>query len=76
VLGLAVREPVAMVLASGAAQAIMLAALGVAVLFFRYAAVDRRLLPSRAWDALVWISSAGFITVGLWTAWQKLAQLP
>ena len=76
VLALAIREPVGMVLASGAAQAIMLSALGVAVLFFRYRAADPRLTPSRAWDALLWISSAGFIAIGLWTAWQKLAQMP
>jgi hypothetical protein len=64
-----------MVLASGAAQAIMLAAIGVAVLFLRYDAVDRRLVPSKAWDAFLWISSAGLVAVGLWTAWQRLALL-
>ncbi len=75
VLALVIREPVGMVLASGAAQAIMLAALGVAVLFLRYDAVDRRLVPSKAWDGLLWISSAGLVAVGLWTAWQRLALL-
>ncbi len=75
VLALLIREPVGMVLASGVAQAIMLAALGIAVLYFRYAAVDRRLTPSRAWDALLWLSSAGLIVVGLWTVWQKAMQL-
>lgn len=72
-LALVIREPVGMVLASGAAQAIMLAALGVAVLYLRYDAVDRRLVPSKAWDGLLWISSAGLVAVGLWTAWQRLA---
>jgi hypothetical protein len=74
-LALLIREPVAMVLASGIAQAIMLAALGVAVLWFRHGEADPRLAPSRAWDLLLWISSAGFITVGAWTAWQKLSSL-
>jgi Mn2+/Fe2+ NRAMP family transporter len=74
VLALAIREPVAMVLASGIAQAMMLAALGVAVLYFRHRELDARLLPSRAWDLLLWLSSAGFILVGLWTVWQKLAE--
>lgn len=74
-LALAIREPVAMVLASGVAQSVMLAALGVAVLFFRYRGVDRRLVPSRGWDVLLWISSAGLVVVGLWTVWQKVAQL-
>ena len=75
VLALIIREPVAMVLASGIAQAIMLAALGVAVLFFRYGDFDPRLTPSRGWDLLVWVCSAGFILLGLWTLWQKVAAL-
>ena len=76
-LGLAlwIREPVAMVLASGIAQAIMLAALGVAVLFFRYWAIDQRLRPSPAWDLLICLSAAGFFAIGLWTLWQRLATL-
>ena len=74
-LAVAIGEPVAMVLASGVAQAIMLAALAVAVIWFRYRESDPRLAPARAWDALVWLSAAGFLTVGLWTAWDKLAGL-
>ena len=72
---LAIRAPVAMVLASGMAQAIMLAALGVSVLFFRYRDVDPRLVPSRWWDALLWVSSLGFLIVGGWTVWQKAVDL-
>ena len=64
-----------MVLASGVAQAIMLAALAVAVIWFRYRENDPRLTPTRAWDALVWLSVAGFLTVGLWTAADKLIGL-
>ena len=64
-----------MVLASGVAQAIMLAALGIAVLWFRYGAVDQRLMPSRAWDVLLWVSSTGFIVVAAWTIWQKITEL-
>jgi len=75
VLALIIREPVGMVLASGIAQAIMLAALGVAVLFFRYRDFDPRLTPSRAWDLLVWVCSVGFILLGMWTLWQKVASL-
>ena len=74
-LAVAIGEPVAMVLASGVAQAIMLAALAVAVLWFRYRENDPRLAPSRAWDILLWLSAAGFLVVGLWTAWDKLAGL-
>ena len=72
-LALAIDAPVAMVLASGVAQAIMLAALGVAVLWFRHADADPRLAPSRAWDLLLWLSAAGFLVVGLWTAYDRLA---
>jgi Mn2+/Fe2+ NRAMP family transporter len=75
VLALVIREPVAMVLASGIAQAIMLAALGVAVLFFRHRDFDPRLTPSGAWDLLLWLCSAGFVVLGLWTLWQKVAVL-
>jgi len=74
-LALLIREPVAMVLASGIAQAIMLAVLGVAVIFFRYRESDQRLAPSRAWDALLWVSSAGFVVIGLWTLVQKLRDI-
>jgi len=72
-LAVAIGEPVAMVLASGVAQAIMLAALAVAVIWFRYRESDPRLVPARAWDMVVWVSAAGFLAVGLWTAWDKLA---
>jgi Mn2+/Fe2+ NRAMP family transporter len=73
VLALVIREPVAMVLASGVAQAIMLAALAVAVLWFRHGDADPRLAPSRAWDLLLWMSAAGFIVIAAWTVWQKVA---
>ncbi len=75
ILALIIREPVGMVLASGIAQAIMLAALGVAVLFFRHRDFDVRLTPSRGWDLLLWFSSAGFVLIGIWTLLQKLASL-
>ncbi|NDC64874.1 MAG: transmembrane Mn(2+) transporter, partial [Planctomycetia bacterium] len=75
-LAILIREPVGMVLASGIAQAIMLAAIGVAVLFFRHRAIDPRLAPSRPWDLLLWASSGGLIMVGLWTLWQKISTIP
>ena len=72
-LALLIRQPVAMVLASGIAQSVMLAAIGVAVVYFRWRETDPRLAPSRAWDALLAVSVAGLVTVGLWTLWEKLA---
>jgi Mn2+/Fe2+ NRAMP family transporter len=74
-LAVAIREPVGMVLASGVAQAVMLGALAVAVIFFRYRQADPRLAPSPAFDVLLWVSAAGFVVVGAWTVWQKAAQL-
>jgi len=64
-----------MVLASGVAQAVMLAAVGVAVLWFRHAGDGGRLTPSRAWDVLLWISAGGLMFVGGWTVWRKLADV-
>ena len=75
VLALAIRAPVAMVLASGMAQAVMLAALGVAVLWFRWRTLDPRLRPGRAWDALLLVSSVGFIVIGSWTLWERVTTL-
>ena len=75
VLALAIREPVAMVLASGMAQAVMLAALGVAVLWFRWRTLDPRLRPGPAWDALLIASSLGFIAIGGWTLWERVTTL-
>ena len=67
------RAPVAMVLASGVAQAVMLGALAVAVLYFRYCDIDRRLAPSRSWDVLLWCSATGFVVIAGWTIWQKIS---
>lgn len=75
VLALVIRAPVAMVLASGMAQAVMLAALGVAVLWFRWRALDPRLRPGRAWDVLLVVSSVGFIVIGTWTLWERITTL-
>ena len=61
-----VRAPVAMVLASGVAQSVMLPMLGVAVLYFRYRRLDARLRPGRLWDVFLWLSCAGFLLVGVW----------
>jgi hypothetical protein len=72
-LALLIRQPVAMVLASGIAQSVMLAAIGAAVVYFRWRETDPRLAPSRAWDGLLAASVAGLVTVGLWTLWEKIA---
>ena len=62
-----VANPVAMVLASGVAQAVMLPMLAIAILYFRYRRTDSRLTPGRIWDTFLWISSFGLIIAGLWS---------
>ena len=67
------QAPVAMVLASGVAQAVMLPMLGIAALFFRYRRTDERLKPGRFWDVMLWISFLGFLIVGAWSLYNTLA---
>jgi Mn2+/Fe2+ NRAMP family transporter len=62
-----VRAPTKMVLASGTAQAIMLPMLGAAALYFRYRRSDENLRPGRLWDAMLWLSLAGFAVIGGWS---------
>jgi hypothetical protein len=67
VLYAVVRAPVAMVLACGTAQAIMLPMLGGAALYFRYKRSDENLRPGRLWDVLLLLSFAGFVIIGGWS---------
>jgi uncharacterized membrane protein len=69
------RAPVAMVLASGVAQALMLGALAVAVLYFRYRDIDERLTPGKSWDVLLWCSAIGFFGIAGWTLWHKATEI-
>ncbi len=62
-----VRAPTKMVLASGIGQAIMLPMLGAAALYFRYRRSDENLRPGRLWDAMLWLSLAGFAIIGGWS---------
>jgi Mn2+/Fe2+ NRAMP family transporter len=62
-----VQAPVAMVLASGIAQSIMLPMLGAVALYFRYRRCDENLRPSRIWDVMLWLSFIGFLIAGCWS---------
>jgi Mn2+/Fe2+ NRAMP family transporter len=64
-----VRAPVAMVLASGIAQALLLPALGLAVLHFRYRRADERLRPGPLWDAMLWLSCLAFVVAAACAVW-------
>jgi Mn2+/Fe2+ NRAMP family transporter len=66
-LYIGVRAPTKMVLASGTGQAIMLPMLGAAALYFRYHRSDKNLRPGRLWDAMLWLSLAGFAVIGVWS---------
>ena len=70
-----IRHPVMLVLASGVMQAIMLPMLAGATLYFRYYRYDRRILPGRLWDLLLWISALGLLVAGAWTGWTALAEI-
>lgn len=59
------RHPVQLVLASGVMQAMMLPMLAAATLYFRYRKSDARTMPGRAWDVLLWLSSAGLLVAGM-----------
>jgi Mn2+/Fe2+ NRAMP family transporter len=70
-----VNNPVRLVLISGVMQALMLPLLGGSVLYFRYKKTDKRLLPGKIWDALLWISFLCFSIVGLYLVLSKLGLL-
>ena len=66
-------KPVILVLVSGTMQAIMLPLIGFAVLYFRYKKCDSRLLPSKLWDACLWLSFGGFTVIGLYQVYAKIS---
>ena len=66
-------KPVILVLVSGTMQAIMLPLIGFAVLYFRYKKCDSRLLPSKIWDACLWLSFGGFTVIGLYQVYAKIS---
>lgn len=68
-----VKAPVAMILASGVAQAVMLPMLGIAVLYFRYKRSDPELLTGRTWDVLLWLSSIGLFIAGAWSLYSTIS---
>ena len=40
----------------------------------RYRKCDRRLLPGRAWDLMLWLSALGMLIAGFWAAWTNFVQ--
>jgi Mn2+/Fe2+ NRAMP family transporter len=70
-----IRYPDRLVLASGVMQAIMLPMLAGATLYYRYRVCDRRILPGRLWDVMLWLSAAGMLVAGGWIAATQLVDL-
>jgi Mn2+/Fe2+ NRAMP family transporter len=60
------KNPVTLVLISGMAQAAMLPMLGAAALYFRYQRCDRRIMPTRLWDVMLWLSFLALLVTGIW----------
>ena len=69
-----VSKPVLLVLISGVMQSLMLPLLGGSVLYFRYKKTDRRLLPGRIWDTMLWVSFLCFAVVGTYLLSDKLTK--
>ena len=61
-----IAKPVLLVLISGVMQALLLPLLGGSVLYFRYKQPDRRLLPGKIWDSMLWLSFLCFAVIGIY----------
>ena len=72
VVYLFVRQPVRLILLSGAMQAMMLSFLGGAALYFRYRKCDSRVAPGKTWDAFLWLSAFGLALAGGYLFLQKV----
>ena len=69
------KDPVALVIIAGLAQAMLLPLLGGAALYYRYRRCDPRIAPGRVWDAFLWLSVAGLLIAGSWSAYSELAKM-
>ena len=68
-------NPVTLIAISGFCQAIMLPALAVAALWFRYTRTDRRLVPGPLWDVCLVVSSLALLIAASWGVWHALSNL-
>ncbi|MGC3967115.1 MAG: Nramp family divalent metal transporter [Pirellulales bacterium] len=69
------KDPVALVIVAGLAQAMLLPLLGVAALYYRFRCCDPRIAPGRIWDAFLWLSVAGLAVAGGWSAYSELGKV-
>ena len=57
-------NPVRLVVVGGLVQSVILPAIGICALYFRYTLTDPRLRPGRVWDIALILSCASFFLVG------------
>lgn len=65
-------NPVRMVVVGGLVQSLILPAIGLSALYFRYKLTDPRLYPGRIWDVLLVLSCLSFVVVGGFGLWNIL----
>ena len=69
-----IPSPKELILAGGVMQSILLPVMAATALYFRYRRRDDRLVPGRTWDLFLWISAAGLLVAGAWTAYSKFGK--
>ncbi|MFP6694928.1 MAG: divalent metal cation transporter, partial [Pirellulales bacterium] len=67
------QSPVAMVMAAGIGQGILLPMVGFGALWFRYRRCVDALRPGKLWDLMLWISFVGFVVVGIVTVYKHFS---
>jgi manganese transport protein len=71
-LFLVMGDPALMVIMGGIATVVILLIVVYAALFFRYRRLDRRLIPSKLYDASLWISSVAILLVAIYVLYEKV----
>ena len=69
------ENPVSMVLVGGIAQTAMLPVIAFSVIYLRYRRLDRRLLPSRLVDTVLWLCGSLILVIALYTLGKKVWEL-
>jgi Mn2+/Fe2+ NRAMP family transporter len=73
VLYITFKAPVYMVLIGGVMQASFLPILGFSALYLRYKEMDKRIVPGRGIDALMWVCVGLMTMISLYAIYQKFA---
>lgn len=68
-------QPVTLILISGIGQAILLPFLGGAAVYFYFKRLDGGLRSGKIWAAMLWISAASLVAVGLWQLYEQVSRI-